>query len=277
MPRTTAEPHVYDSDARQDGLVHEVGELLSYRSLIRLLIISQLKQRYRRSTLGLLWAFIGPLLNTIVLSIAFTALFNASIERYPVYVLTGLVAWQFFSQTSAQGVEAAVSGSGLLQRVYLPRSIFVIAATGSGLINMALALVALLVTLLATATPMHPTWLFLPPAVILLAMFTLGITLLVASLAIAVGDVAHMYQIGLQALFFLCPIVYPRSIVPPEFGWIIDWNPLILLIDLFRALLYHGELPPIGSWFQATAIAVGLLSIGYLLFIRHGHDNIANQ
>lgn len=272
-----AEPIVYDSGDRRMWLLREVRELFAYRSLIRLLVISQLKQRYRRSTLGIAWALIGPLINTLVLSIAFTALFRGSIAQYPVYVLVGLVAWNFFSQTSIHGIDAAVSGSGLLQRVYLPRSVFIIAALGGGLTNLLLTLIALLVVILATGAPLYATWLLLPFAVALLVIFTLGITLLLSALAVFVGDIAHMYQLLIQALFFLTPIVYPRDIVPQQFSWIVQLNPVTELIDIFRALLHRGEVPAPGIWLTTLSLSLVVLLVGYTLFTWRSDEGVYFQ
>jgi ABC-type polysaccharide/polyol phosphate export permease len=257
---------VYDSADRGAWLLREARELFAYRTLLRLLVINQLKQRYRRSLLGMGWMLVGPLLNTAVLSVAFNALFRSSIVQYPVYVMVGLIAWNFFAQTTTLGVDAAISGSGLLQRVYLPRSMFVIATLGGAVINMGIALIALLIVLLTNSVPLYSTWLMLPLAIAVLALFTLGITLLVATLAVFVGDVAHMYQLLVQALFFLTPIVYPAEIVPTELRWLVELNPMSILVDLFRALLYRGQVPDLSQWLSAMGIAFMVLCIGWVVF-----------
>jgi ABC-type polysaccharide/polyol phosphate export permease len=257
---------VYDSADHSAWLLREARELFAYRTLLRLLVINQFKQRYRRSLLGMGWMLVGPLLNTAVLSIAFNAVFRSSIAQYPVYVMVGLIAWNFFAQTTTQGIDAAISGSGLLQRVYLPRSMFVIATLGGAVINMGIALIALLIVLFTNSVPLYPTWLLLPLAITVLALFTLGITLLVATLAVFVGDVAHMYQLLVQALFFLTPIVYPAEIVPAGLRWLVQLNPMSIMVDLFRALLYRGHVPDLSQWLVATGIALAVLCIGWALF-----------
>jgi ABC-type polysaccharide/polyol phosphate export permease len=259
-------PVIYDSADHSAWLLREARELFAYRTLLRLLVINQFKQRYRRSLLGMGWMLVGPLLNTAVLSIAFSALFRSSIAQYPVYVMVGLIAWNFFAQTTTQGIDAAISGSGLLQRVYLPRSMFVIATLGGAVINMGIALIALLIVLFRNNVPLYPTWLLLPLAITVLALFTLGITLLVATLAVFVGDVAHMYQLLVQALFFLTPIVYPAEIVPTEIRWLVQLNPMSIMVALFRALLYSGQAPDLSQWLIATGIALTALCVGWALF-----------
>jgi ABC-type polysaccharide/polyol phosphate export permease len=257
---------IYDSADQSAWLLREARELFAYRTLLRLLVINQFKQRYRRSLLGMGWMLVGPLLNTAVLSIAFSALFRSSIAQYPVYVMVGLIAWNFFAQTTTQGIDAAISGSGLLQRVYLPRSMFVIATLGGAVINMGIALIALLIVLFRNNVPLYPTWLLLPLAITVLALFTLGITLLVATLAVFVGDVAHMYQLLVQALFFLTPIVYPIEIVPAQIRWLVQLNPMSIMVALFRALLYSGQAPDLSQWLIAMGIALTALCVGWALF-----------
>jgi ABC-type polysaccharide/polyol phosphate export permease len=256
----------YDSAERGGWPLRELRELVAYRSLLRMLVVNQVKQRYRRSLLGMGWLVAGPLLNTAVLSVAFSALFQSRVAHYPAYVLVGLIAWNFFAQASVQGVEAAITGSGLLQRVYLPRSVFVLASLGGALVNMAVALLALLAVLAALHTPIYATWLLLPAAAALLAALTLGVTLAVATLAAFVGDVAHMYPLLVQALFFLTPVVYPAEIVPTDLRWLVRLNPLSGMVDLFRALLYRGEVPGAEAWLGAGAVALGALAAGWALF-----------
>lgn len=266
MNQVTSPQAIYDSADRGAWLLREARELFAYRTLLRLLVINQFKQRYRRSLLGMGWMLVGPLLNTAVLSVAFNALFRNSIAQYPVYVMVGLIAWNFFAQTTTLGVDAAISGSGLLQRVYLPRSMFVIATLGGAVINMGIALIALLIVLLTNSAPLYATWLLLPLAIAVLALFTLGVTLLVATLAVFVGDVAHMYQLLVQALFFLTPIVYPAEIVPSELRWLVQLNPMSILVDLFRTLLYRGQVPELSQWLSAAGLALTALCIGWALF-----------
>jgi ABC-type polysaccharide/polyol phosphate export permease len=262
----TSPPLVYDSADRGAWPLREARELFAYRTLLRLLVVNQFKQRYRRSLLGMGWMLAGPLLNTAVLSVAFNALFRNSIAQYPVYVMIGLIAWNFFAQTSTLGVDAAVSGSGLLQRVYLPRSVFVVATLGGALVNMGIALIGLLLVIVASGAPLYATWLLLPLALGLLAMLTLGVTLLVATLAVFVGDVAHLYGLLVQALFFLTPIVYPAEIVPADLRWLVQLNPMSMLVDLFRELLYSGHVPALGSWLSLAGIALLALGAGWALF-----------
>lgn len=257
---------IYDSADRGSWLLREAQELFTYRKLLRMLVVNQLKQRYRRSLLGMGWVLVSPLLNTVVLSIAFNALFKNSISQYPVYVLVGLMAWNFFAQATTLGIDTAVVGSGLLKRIYLPRSLLIVSTLGNALVNLGITLIALLIVLLLTGSPLYLTSLLLPLAVVLLALFTLGVTLVFAMLAVFIGDVAHLYPLLVQVFFFLTPIVYPSEIVPAQFRWLIQLNPMSVFVDLFRSLLYRGLVPSLSEWGTTAVIALAALVIGWVLF-----------
>ncbi len=142
-----ADPHpfTYDSADRRSPATRELIELLRYRDLLRLMVTNIVKTRYKRSALGVVWTLLNPLLNMAVLTIAFSSLFRASLQRYPVYILAGLICWNLFAQTTISAMNTLVWGGSLLKRIYIPRTIFAVAAIGNGLVNLGLALIPLVV------------------------------------------------------------------------------------------------------------------------------------
>jgi len=258
---------VYDSAARGFLIVEEIRELFRFREFLRLAILHSVAKRYKRSVLGVLWTLLNPLLTMSVLAFVFSAAFGNSLERYPVYVLTGIIFWQFFSQTTVQATHSLVWGSSLLKRVYVPRSIFVVAAAGSGLVNLIMSVLMLIVIMVIWRQPFYVTWWFLPVAILLLAMFTLGVGLFVSALAVQFTDVVDMYQMVIQILFWFTPIMYPKTVLPEQYGWIINVNPLYHLLELFRAPLYNGWLPGPNTMAAAAGVAVMSLLVGWLFFI----------
>ena len=122
----------YDSAARRTGMIAEVWELLRYRDLLKLLVTQITKNRYKRSVLGVLWTLLNPLISMAVLTMAFSAVFKMS-ARYPVYLLSGLVCWNFFSQTAIYSMGSLVAGGSLMKRVYVPCTIFGVASVANGL------------------------------------------------------------------------------------------------------------------------------------------------
>jgi ABC-type polysaccharide/polyol phosphate export permease len=256
----------YDSAARRAPLVRELVEVVRYRDLLGLLISNITKSRYKRSALGVVWTLLNPLLNMAVLTFAFSHMFRFSIVHYPVYVLSGLILWNFFTQTTTYAMSTLVWGGGLLKRIYLPRSIFAVASIGNGLVNLGLSLVPLLAIILIVGHPVHLTWWFVPLAVLLLAMFSLGVALLMSALAVFFADVVEMYAVVVQVWFFLTPVMYPKEMLPARFVWYLNLNPVYNLLELFRVPIYNGVIPGPHTIIAAVVSAVVSLLVGWWAF-----------
>jgi ABC-type polysaccharide/polyol phosphate export permease len=138
----------------------------------------------------------------------------------------------------------------------------------AGVVNLLLALVPLLVILLATGHPLRPALLFLPISILITGTFTLGVALLVSPLAVFFADVVELIVVVLTLLLYTTPVFYPASIVPVRFDWVMRFNPLHWLLDVFRMPIYDGALPPVKPLAAAVLLAVALLWIGALFFRR---------
>jgi ABC-type polysaccharide/polyol phosphate export permease len=258
----------YNSASLKPPFIREFLELWQYRDLLRLLVTNSIKTRYKRSTLGILWTLLNPLLNTLVLSIAFQAIMRFDVENYTIYLLVGLLVWTFFSQTTMHSMNTLIWGSNLLKRIYVPRTIFAVSVVGNGLINYLLSLIPLAVIMLFMRQPFTPALLLLPLAILLLAMFTLGVALFMSTLAVFFVDIVDIYGILLSALFYLTPIIYPISLIPDRFLPLIKLNPMTTMIDLFRSLIYYGELPAMNITLAAIALSITSLAIGWGVFTK---------
>jgi ABC-2 type transport system permease protein len=262
----------YDSTRRPPAAVEEFTELLRYRDLVRQLVRRDVLTRYKRSVIGIAWTMLSPLGMMLVLTVAFSGLFGAT-RAFAVYLLSGLVAWNFFSQTTTAGMMGLVWGGALLQRIYVPRTVFAVSATGAGLVNLTLALVPLLAVMLATGTPVTSAVAALPPAMLLLAAFALGVGLCLSTVAVYFPDVAEMYQIALLAWMYLTPIIYPEAIVPEAYRrWLFTFNPMYHLVKLFRLPLYDGTWPAPAQWGAAAVAALGALAVGWAVFTRKADE-----
>jgi ABC-type polysaccharide/polyol phosphate export permease len=256
---------IYDSAQLIPHAIQELKEALNYRHLLFQLVRRDILTRYRRSYLGVAWTMLSPLGIMLVLSFVFSHLF-ASTRAYPAYILCGLMAWNFFAQSTTSAMSSLVWGGGLLQRIYIPRASFGISAIGSGLINLLLALIPLIIVMLVTGSPVRITAAFLPVSLLLLACFTLGLGLMISTLAVYFPDVAEMYQIILTAWMYLTPIIYPETTIPAKYQLILHLNPLYYLIKLWRLPLYDGRWPAWGEIWPAVLIAFGMLLVGWLIF-----------
>lgn len=259
----------YDSANRPPRVIEEARGLWAYRGLVVELAIRDIKVRYKRSVLGILWTMLAPLLNMIVLTLVFSTLLQRQIENYPVYFLTGSLFWGFFAQTTSLAASQTAESNELARRIYVPRSVFVAAAAAVGLVNIALALVPLLLLLAVTGFPLHATWIFVPVSLALALLFTSGVAFFVFTLASRFSDVRETYVVVLQLWFFLTPIIYHPSIVPARYRLALWANPMYYLIQTFRRPIYDGIFPGPVVLGGAAAVSAAVFAAGWVYFARH--------
>lgn len=258
----------YDSALQKAPFIEEFRELINYRDLVYQMVSRSIKSRYKRSVLGIAWTMINPLMTTLILALVFSNLFRTTIPYYTVYLLTGSIAWNFFSQTTSAAMHELIWGGTLLNRIYLPRAVFAASALGTGLVNVLLSLPPLFLVMAFTKVPFKPSLLFLPVSLLILTIFTIGLGLMLSALAIFFIDVVDMYQLLLTAWYFLTPVLYPLSIIPPERHWLFKLNPMYYMMEVFRAPIHAGALPGLKTIGVAALIAFGTLVLGWWIFTR---------
>ena len=247
--------------------------LLSYRDLIWALVLRDLKVRYRRSAIGFVWTMLQPLLMMLVFQLVFSTMFRFEILNYAVYALAGILFWNFFSQSILASMNSLRGNANLLKKVPVPHAVFPVATVLSGLVNMAFAMVPLFGLLIVTRHPMTPALLFLPVAILLAALFTLGAGLLLSPLAVFFHDVTELVGVALTLLMYLTPIFYPMSILPENMRWLVRFNPIRSILEVFRDPIYHGKIPPLSHLLVAVGVTAAMLAIGAAAF-RKSSDRI---
>ncbi|MGH9316854.1 MAG: ABC transporter permease [Thermoanaerobaculia bacterium] len=270
----TAALPVYDSSDRGLRVLEEARDLWAYRGLVHELVVRDIKVRYKRSVLGVTWTMLAPLLNMITLTIVFSALMKVAITNYPVYFMTGILFWNFFSQSTSAAALQTQDANEIAKKTFVPRSVFVAAAIGVALVNLVLSLVPLLLILAATRFPLHATWLFLPISILIGTLFAAGVALFLFTLATRFSDVREMYLVFIQVWFFLTPIVYHISIVPTRYRLPIWINPMYYLIQTFRGPIYDGTLPSAGLLAGSFLSALVFFLAGWAYFC-HRADRFA--
>lgn len=265
-------PIKYDSARRGSAILEELRDIYRYRYLIVQLVRRDVLTRYKRSVLGVAWTMLNPLGTMLVLTVAFSNVFGGT-RSYAAYVLSGLLAWTFFAQTTNAAISNLVWGGSLLKRIYIPRTIFSVSAIGTGFVNLILSIIPLLIVLIATKVPITPALIFLPVPMFFLALFALGVGLLVSTIAINFADVAEMYQIILPAWMYLSPVIYTVDKLPVRFqGLVTNLNPMYHLITLFRTPIYDGVLPGGTEILISAGISVFMLVLGWLFFTKSADE-----
>jgi ABC-type polysaccharide/polyol phosphate export permease len=244
----------------------EIRDLASHANLLLELVHRDLTVRYKRSVFGFLWTMMHPLLLMAIFTIVFSHLFRFQTPHYETYFLSAFIAWNFFAQTITNSMASVAWNGPLMKRVRVPRSIFTLSAILSGLVNLLLSMIALIVIMLIVRAPLFLSFLFVPVSLLIVGLFTLGISLALTALSVFFGDVREMIQAGLPALLYMTPVIYPVSIVPISFRWIVERNPLTYLIEIVRAPIYDGHLPSMRMLAVASILALISLAGGWLIF-----------
>lgn len=261
-------PVLHNSSEQKLLFLSEIGELRKYFHLLVNLVQRDLTVRYKRSVLGFFWTMLNPLLLMIILTIVFSTVFRFAVPHYEIYFLSEYLPFLFFSQTTVTAMLSIAWNGSLMKRVRVPKSIFTLSVTISGLINMCLSYIPLFLIMLVRGAPISPAVLFLPVSFMIIAVFTLGVALILSSLAVYFDDVSHMYQVATTGLMYLTPIIYPIEILPERFLWVVEYNPLTLLFQLVREPVYGCALPSMDIVVGSAALAAASFLTGWIVFHR---------
>ena len=222
-----------------------LSDLWPYRELLYFLMWRDIKVRYKQTILGAAWAIIQPLVTMIIFTYFFGKLARVPTDGvpYPIFFYTGLLLWTFFSNGVTNGANSLVGNSNLITKVYFPRLIIPAAAVGAGLLDFAIASILLIGLLIYYGFSASWTYLMVLPLVLLTTAFALGVGIWFSALNVKYRDVRYALPFLIQVWMFLSPIIYPSSLVPQEWRWVLSLNPLTGLVESFRASLFGRELP----------------------------------
>jgi ABC-2 type transport system permease protein len=259
---------VYDSSKRPHPAVEELQELLRFWHLVVQWSRRNIKLRYKRSILGVLWTLLEPLMLMTILAIVFSTVFRFPAQTYPfpLYILPGLLLFDFFNRSTMQIVEETVASLGLASRIYVPRSTFAVATVIAYLVNWAIALIPLVAIMLALRQPLSWSLLTVPLGMLLAGVFALGVGLLVATLGAFFHDIKLTYQVLLTGWFYATPIIYPLEIVPPHLQKYFLLNPLSHLLALVREPVILARVAPLENWLAAFVFSLAALATGWWVF-----------
>ena len=247
-----------------------------FRPLLGELVERDIKIKYRRSVLGVLWTLLNPLLMMCILAIVFSNLFKFDIENYPVYILSGQVIYNFFNESTSSAMSAIINNASLIKKVYIPKYMFVLSRILSSIINMLASHCALLIVMIVVGCEMHWTMILFPIPMFLLIIFCLGIGLILSAVTVKFRDIMHLYGVFTTGLLYLTPVIYAMSLLP---GWlykIVMINPITNYLMMYRNVMMFGSWFSPGSFLLGVVEAAAALLIGLSVFIRKQDTFILN-
>ncbi|WP_296030645.1 ABC transporter permease [Dorea sp.] len=232
-----------------------------FQPLLSELIARDIKVKYRKSVLGVLWTLLNPLFMMIVLSVVFSNLFKFDVEYFPVYLLSGQLIFNFYSEVTTTSMSAIIDNGPLIKKVYVPKYLFILARTFSSTINLLASFTALICVMVAMRVELHYTVLLVPIPLFFIVAFSLGVGLLLSAITVKFRDIMHLYSVFVTALMYLTPVIYPMSILPEWLKPIVLLNPITNILQMFRNVMMYNTLPSLSS------IAIALIECGVMLVI----------
>ena len=243
-----------------------------YRFLIKQLVDRDFKAKYKRSILGVFWSFLNPLLNMIVQYVVFSNLFMFDISYFRVYLLCGNVIFNYFSESCGMALTSIVGNADLIKKVYVPKYIYSLTRIMSSLINMLISLIPQAAVAQISGLLPNRTYLLLPFPLICLALFCLGLGMLLASAMVFFRDIQFLWGVLTTIWMYLTPIFYPITALPDNIQAIVKLNPLYFFVTFLRSCVIDGLSPEPMMYVQCAMVSLVTLAVGAFVF-KKSQDN----
>ena len=243
-------------------------ELWNYRDLIIRLAWSDFKLRYKSSALGFFWSLLEPLLMLVVLYVVFSNLMRVQVEHYQLFLLLGIILWNFIDRGTSMSIWGIVGKPSLVQKVYFPRDILVISTCITALMMTALEFVVFIIFMVIFRVLPEMTVAYFPILFILEFFIILGLSMTLAALNVYFRDVQFIWRLVVQVGFFATPVIYPITIFPEKIRWIVMLNPMAQIITMMRDCTLYGISPAPSNLAYVAISMLGVLTIGCLIFDR---------
>ena len=249
-------------------MVTYIHNVLAYKNLLKELVRRDVKTKYRRSVLGMLWSVLNPLGMMIIMSIVFSHVFRSNIENFPVYLMCGQVIFNFYNEASTVAMSSVLGNASLIKKVYVPKYLFPVSKVCSCFVNLVTSFIALVIVIVATGTKLSWTALLVFIPVIYVFVFSLGMGLMLSALVVTFRDLQHLYGILITAWMYMTPIFYPVDMLPEWVADLVRLNPLANFIEMFRDVILYNVVP--SGILQAKCIVscVVALGLGFWIFYK---------
>ena len=247
---------------------NHIHELYRYRDLILRLAWSDFKLRYKSSALGFFWSLLEPLLMLVVLYVVFSNLMRVQVEHYQLFLLLGIILWNFIDRGTSMSIWGIVGKPSLVQKVYFPRDILVISTCITALMMTALEFVVFIIFMVIFRVLPEMTVAYFPILFILEFFIILGLSMALSALNVYFRDVQFIWRLIVQVGFFGTPILYPITIFPEKIRWIVMLNPMAQIITMMRDCTLYGISPEPANLAYVAACTLVVLLLGYAIFAR---------
>lgn len=253
---------------RHSYVMNALVAVKKYNFLIQQLVLRDFKTKYKRSVLGVFWSFLNPFLTMSVQYIIFSTAFKNNIPNYAVYLLIGIVSFNFFNEACGMALVSIESNANLIKKVYMPKYIYPLTKLLSSTINLGISLLPLLIMILVTGVKIQKSAVLALYFLLCLVIFSLGVGLLLSSSMVFFRDTLFLWNVLSMIWMYGTPIFYPEEILPDRFRLVLQLNPLYHFLKNTRLCILSGISPEPVVYVQCMLIALGALLMGALIFRR---------
>ncbi len=258
-------------------MIGHVKEILMYIDMVKSLVKRDLRGKYKGSILGFLWTFINPLCQIIVYIIVFSVIVRTNLDKFYVYVITGMIPWFFFDVSLRQGAGCVRYQGDMVKKIYFPREVLPLACVTSNFVNMLFCFIIVFAVLIVSGVGISIKALFFLPMIMIVEyVLALGFALIVSAITVFFKDLEHIVTVFLMAWIYLTPILYSMDTMPAKIVWIFKVNPMAHVIEAYHSVLYWKTMPTGKGFLYSTVFAFLILMIGECIFAKL-NDNFAEE
>lgn len=261
--------YAQQKQGKKNVLTLAVTVCTRYRYLLKQLVSRDFRVKYKSSTLGMVWSLLNPLLTMLVYLLVFSTLFQSDIANFPVYLMSAIIIFSYFSESTNLGMASIVGNSSLITKVYMPKLIYPLSKVLSSAINFCISLIPLCLVMLITGITIQKSILLLPLVVVFLVVFSFGVSLILATMNVFFRDTQFLWSVLLMMLNYLTPVFYPESIIPAEFLGIYRCNPMYQIIYFMRTIIIDGVSPTPATYLHCIVSCGVTLVLGLWIFRKN--------
>ena len=267
---------ILNKNEKNTKLIKIINEFYKYKFLLNQLINRDFKTKYKRSVLGILWSFLNPLLTMSVQYIVFSTIFKSDIPNFPVYLLSGTILFNFFTEATALGITSIIGNASLINKVYVPKYIYPVSRVFSSVINLLLSLIPLMLVVILSKINITKSYILIIFALVCIVVFTTGMVLLLSSMMVFFRDTQFLWSVFTMLWMYATPIFYPESIISEKFSFILKFNPMNHFIQFVRTCILQGVSPQLEQYLVCIVSALTMLFLGSIVFKKTQDKFILN-
>ena len=258
-------------------MTEHIKEIFSYIDMIKSLVKRDLRGKYKGSVLGFLWTFINPLCQIIVYTVVFSVIVRTDLDKFYIYMITGMIPWLFFDMALRQGAGCVRYQGEMIKKIYFPREVLPVSCVTSNFVNMLFCFIIVFAVLFISGVGVSVKALFFLPMVMMIEyVMALGFTLIVSAGTVYFKDLEHIVTVILMAWIYLTPILFSIEVIPESVLWLFKCNPMTPIIEAYHDILYWKQMPAGNELLYSVVFAIVILIVGEVAFIKL-NDNFAEE